>query len=282
MYIETAFFRFNEALIRNAIQKYHFNEEQVRGLFAQSIVDELSSRLVSFPSLMVNLQKKYELSRDVKKSLLADIYVNFTRNSFDHSLGEYGFASENWIEIKYFSGQKPRSNQTAKTTNTARLLKDILRLIVLTAAKEVSRKRYLLMVFDQKPETYLATNIKGFGERTWLTTLLDQKLSQKNLMVDFSNEKPHFIREVGNCQTISEINLSVTCQTFLPRPKDISSEQMSRSGILLYSYLIRIDNFTLSWNGKTIPTSDSKETYDYCRELSKTLWGHRKLKKEIT
>ena len=272
MYIETAFFRFNEALIRNSIQNHGFNEEQVRGLFAQSIVDELSSRFVPFPSLMVHLHKKYQLSIDVKKSLLVDIYTNFNRNAFDPSLSNYGFSSENYIEIKYFSGRRKEGTKVATTTNTSLLLKDILRLIILTGAKQFTQKLYLLHVFDQKPEKYLAFKTQGKGSRSWLHNLLDEAVSEKKLHINFEHEGSHFINQIGDCEIITDINLSLSTQTFTPKLNSKSYE----TPFLLYSYLTRIDDFNIKWKNKTLPASNSKETYDNCRELATKLWGKKK------
>ena len=267
MFIETAFFRFNEALNKNAVNKFYFNEEQIRGLFGQSIVDELNSRTIPYPSLMVNFKKRYDISSDLNKNLLVDIFTNFSKNAFSLSLSNYGYDPRNWIEIKYLSS---KSNAIiSKTSNAARILKDILRLIILTGGKK-NGKRYVLIITDKEPEKYFATKIKGHEKRVWLNSIFNYKLARNTFNIQLTNESSHFKKQIGNCSDISNISLSISTLSFVPTA---TAERYTGNSLLFYSFLVRIDDFEIKWDNNVIPASYDKETHDNCRKLAKIIWS---------
>jgi len=254
MFIEAAFFRFCEGILKSPFGRFDWTEQQIRGLFAQSIVDELSSRLIQYPSLRVHMEKKYPISRDVMKSLPADVHANFAGKDLTTHLHNYGFNPHNWIEIKYFSSKSERKYSIPRTENMASIVKDILRLIILTGAKRGIENRYLIVVFDSEPRKYLAMKNTKYGRRKWLEMILDNRLAEKELDINFSLEPKSFLNKIGSSKKIGALSLKLYSQTFLPKIDEryFDEKKMNADRLLVYCYLFRIDDFNISFDNKTM------------------------------
>jgi|GEM_PF-5691153 hypothetical protein len=123
MYVKAAFLRFCEAMVKSPIGHFGWSEEQIRGLYAQCIVDELASRFIQYPSLRVHAEKRYPIARDIGKALPVDIYANFEFKDKLISLLSYGYSERNWIGVKYFGGAEERRAER-RTINVASIVKD--------------------------------------------------------------------------------------------------------------------------------------------------------------
>ena len=275
MFIEAAFFRICEGILRSPLGRHDWTEEQIRGLFAQSIVDELSSRFIKYPSLQVHIEKRYPLSRDVHKSLSVDIHADFSNKDLTTPLYNYGFRPKNWIEIKYFSGWSSSKSSLPTTENAASIMKDFLRLIILTGGNKSLDNRYLIALFDNEPEIYLAKKIKKGGKREWLEILLDKRLAEKKPYIDFSAEPNSFSKKIRSSNKIRNVSLTLYSQTFLPKVDErlFSKEKLNANQLLVYCYLFRIDDFKVTFEKGTIPAPRDEETYKLCCNLAKDLWA---------
>ncbi len=274
MLIEAAFFRFCEGMLRT-FSRYDWTEEQIRGLFAQSIVDELSSRLIKYPSLLVHIEKQYQLSQKIAKPLTVDICADFSGKDFPITLNNYGFSSENWIEIKYFHTRKPIKYNLPKVENVALIVKDMLRLIILTGGKTQYLKRYLIIVFDNKPDKYLAMKTKKNVPRTWLEMLFDRRYAEKEVQIDFSTQPDSFSKKISSSNKIREVTLTLNSETFLPKIHEnlVNNEKINASQLFVYCYLFRIERFKVTFVNGLIPAARDEETYRLCCSLAKDLWA---------
>lgn len=209
------------------------------------------------------------------KSLSVDVHADFSGKDLITHLYNYGFSSQNWIEIKYFSSRSSRKSSPPKTENMASIVKDILRLIILTGAKKRHENRYLIVVFDNEPRKYLAMKNTKYGKREWLDIILDERLAEKEAHIDFLLEPKSFFDKIGSSKKISDVSLTLYSQTFVPKPDEryFDKKKLNADRLLLYCYLFRIDDFNVTFDNRAIPTANDKETYDLCRDLAKDLWA---------
>jgi hypothetical protein len=130
-------------------------EEQVSFIFAVAI-QELQNRGFSYLLPYIQFEKPYPIESKRGKKPAVDIYFKIPKDKLPpeilHRWSESGVCEENWIEVKFFGGAERKGSSEPKTQNIGAVLADLLRL------KYYVREggRYLLLVFNRKPEHYLA------------------------------------------------------------------------------------------------------------------------------
>jgi hypothetical protein len=181
MLIESAFFKLSD-YFQSIESPGELYESQVSFIFAVAIFQELQSR--GFPFLLpyIQVNRPYP-QRDQK----VDVYLKIPKSKLPteilHRWANSGVCEENWIEIKFFGGAERKESSEPKTTNLGKVLEDLLRL------KFYVREggKYLLLVFNRKPEYYLP-----FSDRKYLFTLLKQ--GRDSVKINFMEEPETVIK----------------------------------------------------------------------------------------
>ncbi|MEM0249708.1 MAG: hypothetical protein QXG15_02850 [Desulfurococcaceae archaeon] len=160
MIIESAFFRLPDYL-RTVESPGELYESQLVFMFAVALYQELSSRGLFHLLPYIQLNKPYPRGGNRK----ADVYFRVpTKRLSPELLTRWcvaGVCEENWIEVEYYGGlgimygkrQRPieRSATRTKAANALKLLNSLLRLEYYAG----EGCKYLLAVFDTKPDEYL-------------------------------------------------------------------------------------------------------------------------------
>jgi hypothetical protein len=161
-------------------------EEQVAFIFAVAIYQELQNR--GFPYLLpyIQFEKPYPIRGKRGRKPTVDIYFRIPKDKLPpeilHRWSESGVCEENWIEVKFFGSAERSGSSKPKAQNVGVVLADLLRL------KYYVREggKYLLLVFNRKPEHYLAFTRGDSSERDYLNTLLEP--GEHRLAVDLASE----------------------------------------------------------------------------------------------
>jgi hypothetical protein len=265
MLIENAFLKLPELILSS----FHHGgnvEAMIVNHLATGIQMELNCRSVPFAYNHVTVEKPYPNNQRKGTVFRADLFFDSDGSvpGISH-LEQYGFKKNNWIEAKTFFGGKKTA--PAKTQNNGKIIKDILRLCLYLdelQGKHRLNARYILLVFNQKPSFYLA-----YSQRPWLKNIFEDKVPE--IEIDLNKEPKTCIRSIVNCDSINaNIKIKFSKLYFEPIVQILIP--------VYWGYLLRIDSFYISINGKTI--SYSKDIDDY--------WSHERIqclgsvKKEFT
>jgi len=249
--IESAFFKLSD-YFQSVESPSELYEAQVAFIFAVAIYQELQNR--GFPYLLpyIQFEKPYPIESKRGKKLAVDIYFKIPKDKLPpeilHRWSESGVCEENWIEVKFFGGAERKGSSEPKTQNIGMVLVDLLRL------KYYVREggRYLLLVFNRKPEHYLAFIRGDSSERDYLITLLEP--GEHRLSVDLASE-PKIIWNTINRKfgKPPDQNIELNVLTYAIKPLLVKgltsladvSYRRSREGLMstepaYYFYLIRI------------------------------------------
>jgi hypothetical protein len=186
MLIESAFFKLSD-YFQSIESPGELYESQVSFIFAVAIFQELQSR--GFPFLLpyIQMNRSYPQQKQNRK---VDVYLKIPKSKLPaeilHRWANSGVCEENWIEVKFFGGAERKESGEPKTKNLGRVLEDLLRL------KFYVREggKYLLLVFNRKPEYYLP-----FSDRKYLPTLLKQ--GRDSVKIDFMKEPETVINSIS-------------------------------------------------------------------------------------
>ena len=183
--IEGAFFKLSD-YFQSVESPSELYEAQVAFIFAVAIYQELQNR--GFPYLLpyIQFEKPYPIRVKQGKKPAVDIYFRIPKDKLPaeilHRWSESGVCGENWIEVKFFGGAERKSSGEVKARNVGRVLADLLRLKYYV--KEGGK--YLLLVFNRKPEYYLAFTREDSSEREYLRLLLEP--GEHKVVIDLANE----------------------------------------------------------------------------------------------
>ena len=212
MLIEGAFYKLSD-YFQSIESPGELYEAQVSFIFAVAIFQEFQVR--GFPYLLpyIQLERQYP-ERDKK----VDIYVKIPKEKLPHELlhrwANSGVCEENWIEVKFFGGAERKDSTEAKSQNLGNILSDLLRL------KYYVREggKYLLLVFNRKPEYYLPIKRKR-EERSYVDDLL--RFGIKTVKIDFDKEVDTVINTISKSdeelgkiireKKIIELNVQTHC-----------------------------------------------------------------------
>ena len=185
MLIESAFFKLSD-YFQSVESPSELYEEQVSFIFAVAIYQELQNR--GFPYLLpyIQFEKPYPIESKRGKKPTVDIYFRIPKDKLPleilHRWSESGVCEENWVEVKFFGSAERSGSSKPKAQNVGVVLADLLRL------KYYVREggRYLLLVFNRKPEYYLAFTRRGSSRRDYLNALLEP--GEHRVMIDLAKE----------------------------------------------------------------------------------------------
>jgi len=189
--IEGAFYKLSD-YFQSIESPGELYEQQVSFIFAVAIFQEFQAR--GFPYLLsyIQLNRKYPVS--LQKEV--DIYVKIPESKLPpeilHRWANSGVCEENWIEVKFFGGAERKQSSERKTRNLGELLEDLLRL------KFYVQKggKYLLLVFNRKPEYYLPFKMRKEGKkRDYIPYLL--RHGRDLIKIDFNQEPQTVINSIS-------------------------------------------------------------------------------------
>jgi hypothetical protein len=242
MLIESAFLKLPELML-SSYQHQGNVEAMVVQHLATGIQMELNCRSVPFAYNHITIEKPYPNQNKRGTLFRSDLLFEAIGTVPNTSrLDQYGFKEKQWVEAKSFFGIK--NSSPAKTKNIGRILKDMVRLCLLPEELQGSIRqngRYILLVFDSHPKHYLA-----LSDRDWLKAMFD-KMSP-TLSLDLKTEKKSLVKSIVNSDTINaQIEVSLSKQFFEPIIETPSP--------VYWGYLLRINDFKISINGKHIASS---------------------------
>jgi hypothetical protein len=242
MIIEGAFLKLPELLLSHLHPRDQF-EATLTNYLAMGILLELSARNIELPMKRIHLEKPYPEIHNNKSPGRADIFVDLADLFAEvHGSSLYGMKTNNWIEAKLFSGIDRQKGHPAKVDYVASIARDLFRLCLFIEEKSNinSNGRYIVMVFNRKPDKYLALKRqnKDYPEREWIKSLLDP--GEKEIIISLEKEQKTFKQKFGyglNHTKNIETRLRVMTRAFTP------SEETSEH--LYWGYLVRIIDFEI-------------------------------------
>ena len=247
MLIESAFLKLPELMLSS--QSHQGNvEAMVVHYLANGLQMELNCRSVPFAYNHIAVEKPYPKQNRAGTVYRADLLFESARTVPNTSrLDQYGFKEKQWLEAKSFFS-KGKSNPPT-TQNIGRIIKDMIRLCLLPEELQGHIRqngRYVLLIFDKTPSKYLA-----YSDRTWLRRIFQERAP--SIYVDLSTEKSSLISSIVNVSSVdAQLDITLSILHFEP-----SSETPFP---VYWGYLLRIDKFSVSINGKSIESgSDVKE-----------------------
>lgn len=255
MIIEGAFLKLPELLLGHMFPKEQY-EATLLNYLAMGVLLELSARSIELPMHRIHLERPYpEVSGHVTGR--ADLYVNLGGTS-GHGLGHnlYGMKPDNWIEAKFFGGIGRQAGTQTKVENAGRIAFDLFRLCLFVQeerSKVRNNGRYLVVVFNRRPQDYLAFRRQksGFRDRIWLTRLLQPGDNEIDIALD--DEPPSFKKTFG-AQFVEHhpnlcFHLMVTTRVFSPIESHLK--------YLYWGYLVRVVDFKISVGNELLIYKDT-------------------------
>jgi hypothetical protein len=185
MLIEAAFHKLTD-YFQSIESPGELYESQLSFIFAVAIFQEFQTRGFAYLLPYIQVNRPYP-----EKTLRADIFVKIPKSKLPPEIlyrwANSGVCEENWIEVKFFGGaeRKEITSTEPKTQNLGKMLEALLRL------KFYVREggKYLLAVFNRKPEYYLP-------QREYLKPLLES--GRDVIKVNFSEEPKTIINSIGD------------------------------------------------------------------------------------
>lgn len=229
MIAEAAFFKLPD-YFRYVKRPEELYESQLALQFAMAIIQELRERGVPYPSSYVQVERPYPNTKNK-----ADVFFKLPEEVLER-LGKYGACSENWVEVKFFGGiSRRRPESETKTDNVGKILVDLFRLKLYA-----NGGRYLLIVFEGRPEQYIAFNKRKGKERGYLRKMFET--CESTLTIDL-REETRLVRNY--MKKLKEAGMNEVNEVHLLRltikPLEIQTGASDRESEALYHfYLLRL------------------------------------------
>ncbi|HBJ2608378.1 hypothetical protein FDA77_07015 [Clostridium botulinum] len=236
MIIEGAFLKIPEILMSydNPDGLYEAN---ITNLFTMGIVLELNARNIDNPLNKIQMEKRYDRNINVR----CDMYLDFSQFLSDEKLNIYGIKNKNWIEAKYFGGLKRNSGSETKSENAGSIIYDIFRIIKNTHENNcIDDAKYVVCIFNEKPDLYLALNRKDKSRREWIDYMLSSGISQ---VVFEKDKEPKSIRKYFEQEGVISINTKVRTTDFIPIEND-------NTKVRFWGYLIQVLEYEIVTTSK--------------------------------
>jgi len=248
MLMENAFLKIPELMVSN------LNSSNVEALVVQYLANglqmELNCRSVPFAYNYVIVEHPYPDQDETGPTLRADLLFKDLEGVMpnNYRLDQYGYKTMQWVEVKSFFS---RSKSVPPTTqNIGRIIKDILRLCLLPhelQGRIRQNGRYVLLIFDRHPSKYLA-----YSNRDWLKVIFEN--IAPSLTIDLSKEKQSLVKGIVNASSIdAQIEITLSKHFFEPIAEGPSA---------YWGYLLRIDEFSISINGKHVELRKDIDMWD--------------------
>lgn len=253
-------------------------ETSIVGAFGMSLLQELNGRNANNPLSHISMEKTYGVTPDdgeAERPLRADLLVRLEQlKTGSRAFSAYGFRHSNWIEAKFF-------RKTADgTKNVGLLLADIIRLITLPPLEKKRGKygvvippidkghgifehrdlllgRYLLHVYQGKPESYVAVERNSGGGRTRREWVHRIQMPGRQLLIlqDLDSEPKGVYKYLGKKLVDLKASIDVTNFVLAPRGANSSKE-------LFYCILTRIEGFKITLDGHCWSTTSDRRGFE--------------------
>lgn len=246
MLVEQSFFSLPQILLGTGYQSQSY-ESGIVTAFTLSFLQVMNGLNYDNPISCFQAEKLYRKDGLFKSGgntryLRADLYADIGRLMVaNRNLSQYGWKHNIWMECKFFrdqtgDGTKSSSN---KTSATGSIMADLLRLSLLVPEeKEItSNGRYLLHVYDDKPEQYLT-----YRNRPWCKSLVKEGVN----VLSFSNldQQPKAVLKLIGSLPGLDVKLTVT--NFHSGPIYVAHRPV------YWCWLTRIDKVQASLNDSTV------------------------------
>jgi len=190
--VESAFYKLSD-YFQSVESPGELYESQLSFIFAVAIFQEFQAR--GFSHLLPYIQVNRPYPR--KQQRKADIFVKIPKSKLPPEIlqrwSASGVCEENWVEVKFFGGAERRGKLGSKPRNLGEVLEDLLRLKFYVSGEG----KYLLLVFNRKPQYYLP-------KRNYLNCLL--KPGRDLVKIDFSKEPKTVINSICDENLRNRVN----------------------------------------------------------------------------
>ncbi|WP_156000749.1 hypothetical protein [Thioalkalivibrio sp. ALJT] len=258
MLVESAFSILPESVAGFGFQKVR-REANAVSCFSFSLLNALHAKNILDPIQRIQLEHAYSTQKVPLPSggnnRHCDIFLDYGGSKIGTKLlANYGWRYRNYVEAKFLKCYKKTNSgqDTRASSNSAELMADLLRLVVLVPEPEVlvgkqnpktSSARYLLVIADNPPEIFVNKYL------TSLHSVFEKPAKMARITVDLSSGKAAgaFAEKVGT--GFSGLTLDITSATcFAHYPLDPSGSSM------LWMLLIRIDAARISGTFNGVPS----------------------------
>ena len=238
MIIEGAFHKLHENLLMDPFPQEQY-EAFLVGHMAMAILLEMSLRNEPYPASLIRLEKPYDIAAKAGRKLRADLFAQtpLSGKLASEQSEAYGIAHDNWFEVKYFKHSAKSRSGISREGNTKRIAIDLLRLCALVEDSG-GGGRFVLLVFEGEPESYLALKTRENNERNWLRQMLTPGYHE--ICLDFL-EEPDILR---GTHAPWGLKASIDVKAFIPVQDKLLG--------LYWGYLCNVINFKLSVGNQTI------------------------------
>lgn len=245
MIIEQALMNLPETMVGAGFGCKNY-EGSIVSAFSLAILQSLNSRNIPNPMSCITAEYAYE--RTKSQNLRADLKISLGKTFLGtQAYSSYGFRFENFIETKYYQLSKSKTNNSRsnQTQNTAGMLKDIIRLILLPTTQSTKNTnksnigRYFLHVYEgDNVSKHLSFTKRKKIRRTWLEKLTEQG----SFNIDLNDIKEDDY-EWWKLLNITELKIDITnykISSIVP----IINNQSTNNQNTTYTYLLtRINSF---------------------------------------
>jgi hypothetical protein len=239
----SAFYKLPEILTSDFSSNSYY-EAYIANMFSMAVLLELNSNNIDSPLTRIKIEPPYSNSENHHADLLIELLSPVSNDILRY----YGINCHNWIEAKYFAGlarKKEGSNTTEpKVKNIALIIKDILRLCFYIEELQGEYRengRFLLLLFNEKPDKYLSFDKNDKSRRVWLDDLFSQ--GRKTIKIDISSE-PNTIKKYTLNEKLDINSITIECDVHSFEPLFIYA-----SNTTFYGYFINIFKFDIMTNG---------------------------------
>jgi len=238
MIIEGAFHKLHENLLMDSFPQEQY-EAFLVGHMAMAILLEMSLRNEPYPASHIRLEKPYGIAAKAGRKLRADLFAEtpLFGKLASKQCEAYGIAQDNWFEVKYFKRSAKSQSGIPRQKNTRRIAIDLLRLCVLVEDSG-DGARFVLSVFENEPESYVALKTRDNKERHWLRQILTPGCHEICLN---SLEEPDIFQAKDGPLVL---NALIDVKAFIPVQNKLPG--------LYWGYLCNVINFKLSLGNQTI------------------------------
>ncbi len=238
MIIEGAFHKLHENLLMDSFPREQC-EAFLVGHMAMAILLEMTLRNEPYPASRIRLEKPYAIAEKAGRKLRADLFAEtpLSGKLASKQCEAYGIAQDNWFEVKYFRRSAKSKSGISRQKNARRIATDLLRLCVLVEDSG-SGARFILSVFENEPESYVALKTRDNKERHWLRQILTPGCHE--ICLNFSEEADIF--QVTDDPLV--LNALIDVKAFIPVQNELPG--------LYWGYLCNVINFKLSLGDQMI------------------------------
>lgn len=265
MIIESAFYNLPELLMLGSSDKETYEATLINRM-AMGVLTGLTARNIELPMKRIHIEKPYP---DINKEYCpgrADLFIDLSSIYSSSFHRRYGMNSDNWIEAKYFGGIGRQSSAQAKTYNAGIIAQDLLRLCLFVKeerSKSRNNARYLVLLFNRRPEEYLSLQ-RNSVVQSWILPLLQP--GRGHITIDIQKQPKSCIKAIGKIlyERKPKLIVELNYMTHLFEPLKVNIINAP------WGALIRIAEFKVSMDNTTL----------HFDEMSEEIWSKDKHEKQ--